>query len=241
MNFSKITTKTITTKTARVAFLSAVAVMAIVSVSQHAAAQQVIDEFTSGLYNKSLSTGTVTNTQTGTMAGGSRMIIFTACEPANPCAADPYGQPNSYQIKKVTKTTGIFIFNTGYKSAADLLLYYGVGSPMSLDLSAYDRIRLFFDGANLEGVNFNFEVNNDGSSGAVGCNFTDPNGQQNPFTVDIPFANLGIPTPLGDVTSMLFEFDAAQGINTGADWAITSIQAVSGATGGDIQCGSTAN
>jgi hypothetical protein len=146
--------KKITMKTARLAFLSALTVMAVVSVSQHAAAQLVIDDFSSGFYTKTLSKGSATDTQTGTMAGGSRMIIFGVCEPTNPCATNPYEQPNSYQIKKATQTTpNILIFNTGYKSDADLLLYYGEGSPMSLDLSSYDRIRLFFDGANLEGVN----------------------------------------------------------------------------------------
>ncbi len=238
MNFRNITTKKITTKTARFAFLLALTVMAVVSVSQQAAAQFVIDDFSSGFYTKTLSKGTATDTQTGTMAGSSRMIIFGVCEPTNPCAGDPYEQPNSYQIKKATKTTpNIFIFNTGFQSDADLLLYYGEGNPMSLDLSSYDRIRLFFAGANLEGLNFNAAVHNDGSSGSVGCNFVPPNGQQNSFTVDIPFANLGISLPLEDVTSILFEFDAAQGINSGEDWAITSIQAVSGSAGGDIQCG----
>jgi hypothetical protein len=236
MNFRKITSNT-----SRLAFLSALTVMAIISVSQHAAAQLVIDDFSSGFYTKSLSTGTATDTQTGTMAGDSRLTILTVCEPTNPCTTDPYEQPNSYQIKKATKTTAnILIFNTGYKSDASLEVVYGDGNPMSLNLSpAYDRIRLYFDSADGGGVNMNINVNSGAETSSLGCNFNDPNGPQGAFTVDFPFANFIGDADFSNITAIGFSFNGAQGLYTGEDWGITSIQAVDGVTGNPIICGSS--
>jgi len=233
-------------KTTRFAFLSAIAVTAIVSVSQHAAAQLVIDDFSSGFYGKTLSTGTATDTQTGTMAGGTRETDINVCVPASTCPSyNPFDQPNSYQIKKATKTTpAVLIFNTGYQSLADLQVFYGLGSPMNLDLSSYDRIRVYFNGAD-QLVNLNLVVSTNGPWSALGCNFTDPyTSPISAFTVDLPFANFssngGAGADFSDLTLMDFEFDASQGYATGEDWAVTSFQAVLGGTA-DVTCGSPAN
>jgi len=201
-----------------------------------------IDDFSSGFYSKSLSTGTASKTQNGTMVGNSRLTILTACEPTNPCSTDPYEQPNSYQIKKATETTSnILIFNTGYKSNATLEVTYGDGDPMNINLSPqYDRIRLYFDSADGGGVNMNINVYTESDPySPLGCNFTDPNGPQAPFTVDFPFANfIGGYAGFGNVTAIGLEFNGAQGLYTGEDWGITSIQAVLGGTA-DITCGSS--
>jgi len=234
MNFSKITTKT-----ARLALLSALTVMAIVSVSQHAAAQLVIDNFSSGFYSKSLSTGSAYDTQTGTMAGGSRTVYLGVCEPTNPCDGNPFEQPNSYQIKKATKTTpNILIFNTGYDSDANLQIAYGDSGTMLLDLSPYDRIRLYFNGAD-QVVNFNLAVYYDGTYSSIGCNITNPGEPDAAFTVDLPFANFSGGDDFSDVNLMGFAFGVSQGTGTGVDWGITSIQAVNGVTGNPVICGSS--
>jgi len=232
MTFTKLTPKT-----ARFAFLSAIAIAAIVSVSQHAAAQLVIDDFSSGFYGTTLTKGTAGDTQTGTMAGGSRYTYLAVCDPTNPCSGDPFEQPNSYQVKKATKTTpNILIFNTGYKSDAWLSVVYGDNGNMNLALSpTYDRIRLYFNGAD-QFINFNLVVFTDGAFSGLGCNFNQPTGANTAFTVDLPFANFGGDADFGDITTMNFEFDASQGNATGEDWALTSIQAVLGGQA-DVTCG----
>jgi hypothetical protein len=202
-----------------------------------------IDDFSSGFYSKSLSQGgPVYDTQTGTMVGGSRITILGVCNPSNPCKTDPYEQPNSYQIKQATSTTAnILIFNTGYKSDAALEVVYGDGTPMSLNLSPqYDRIRLYFDSADGGGVNMNINVFDGTSYNSLGCNFTDPNGPQKSFAVDFPFANFSNGNSgFGTVTAIGFSFDGAQGVYSGEDWGITSIQAVLGGTA-DITCPNSA-
>ena len=81
----------------------------------------------------------------------------------------------------------------------------------------------------------------DGTSyNSLGCNFTDPNGPQKPFAVDFPFANFSNGNSgFGTVTAIGFEFDGAQGVYSGEDWGITSIQAVNGGTA-DVTCPNSA-
>jgi len=233
MNLRKLTMKT-----TRRAFLSAFVVIAVVSVSQLAAAQMVIDNFSTGAYAKTLTKGIDNNTQTGSMAGASRYTVLSVCEPDNCADYNPFRQPNSFQVRPATKSTpSALIFNTGYKSDANLQVIYGGGSPMNLNLSpTYDRIRLYFDGAD-QGINFALTVYTGGPYSSIGCNFVDPAGDLKPFTVDLPFANFGGSADFSDITEMDFEFDLSQGLYTGEDWALTSIQAVLGGQA-DITCGS---
>jgi len=134
MNSSKLTMKT-----TRFAFLSALAVAAIVSVSQNAAAQLTIDDFSTGAYSKTLKTGSDTHLQTGTMLGDSRYTLFVSCPSAH-CngggkGSNPYDQPNSFDVKPLSKSTGIVILNSGYMTYTMLDLGYGYGSPMNEPLS----------------------------------------------------------------------------------------------------------
>ena len=223
----------------------ALAIAAIAAISRFAGAQLLIDDFSTGAYQKTLTKGTDTNLQTGSMIAGSRQTGFVACSPASACKnANPFGQPSSFQIKPKTKTTpNALIFNSGYKSQAYLAVAYGYGSPMNLNLSTgYDRIRVTFDDAD-QTVNFNLLVFSNGGAlySQTGCNLADP-GLLKSFTVDFPFSDFtpGGGTPgadFGGINYMYFLFDAAQGAYNGEDWAVTSFQAIPiGAPPADITC-----
>lgn len=206
--------------------------------TQYAAAQLVLDDFSSGFYQETLKTGEDNNTQAGKMAGGSRTTVYGSC-PNKHCSGgglgdNPFDQPNSFEIRSGTATSpNALIFNSGYKTFPYLWLKYGYATPMNLDLASdYDRIRVNFDGAN-QSINFNIEVFSNAGSlySEIGCNLVSPWGFMKPFSADFPFKNFipGTGTPGADfkgVTNMIFEFGESEGPNMEADYAVTSIQAV---------------
>jgi hypothetical protein len=219
----------------------ALAIAAVLTISQFAAAQLVLEDFSTGPYQKTLKTGHDSNTQTGKMVGGSRNTIFVSCPDAG-CAGggvgdNPFNQPNSFQIKVKTKTTpSALIFNSGYRTYPVLSLGYGYGAPMMIDLSAsYDRIRLNFDGAN-QVINFNLLVFSSIGYSQTGCNIVAP-AFMTPFTIDFPFVYFTSGADFSAVNYMVLEFDVGGGPNMEADFALTSIEAIPiGASPANITC-----
>lgn len=201
-------------------------------VPQMAFSQLLIDDFSTGPYQKAIKSGTDTNFQSGSMIGGSRETSFFACVPTNCGKWNPFGQASSFEVRGKTKTTpSALIFNGAYKSQAYLGVLYGFSAPMTIDLSSYDRFRVTFDSAD-QGVNFNIVVWSNGGAlySQTGCWLSDP-GQGTSFSVDFPFADFtpGGGTPgasFSGINYMDFLFDAAQGTLTGEDWAVTSLQAI---------------
>jgi len=213
-------------------------------IPQLAFSQLLIDDFSTGPYQKSLKSGTDTNSQSGSMIGGSRETSFFACVKTDCGKWNPFGQPSSFQIQPKTKTSpSALVFNGAYKSQAYLGVLYGFSAPMTLDLaSSYDRLRVTFDSAD-QAVNFNIIVWSNGGSlySQTGCWLSDP-GAGTSFSVDFPFADF---TPGGDtpgasfsgINYMEFLFDGAQGTLTGEDWAVTSLQAIPiGAPAANVTC-----
>ena len=222
----------------------ALAAMAVVSVSRYAAAQWTLDDFSTGPYSKTLKKGEDNNHQSGSMVGGTRGTALVACSPSSACKNDnPFNQPSSFDIQPATKTTpSALVFNSGYKADSYLDISYGYGTPMTLDFSGYDRIRINFDAVD-QVVNFNLLVFSNGGAlySQTGCNLVDT-GLLKSFSVDFPFADFtpGGHTPGADFTGinyMVFIFDEAQGAYSGEDWAVTSFQAIPvGAPPADITC-----
>jgi hypothetical protein len=234
-----------TTSRKRVAGQLLIALAAILATPRFASAQLVIDDFSTGNYQKTLEKGVDNNFQSGSMVGGSRETTFVACSTASACkTTNPFGQPSSFQIRPKTKSSPIsLVFNSGYKAQSSLAVGYGFSAPMTLDLSSsYDRIRVYFDGAD-QVVNFNLTVWSTAGTlySDIGCNLADP-GLLTPFSVDFPFADFspGHGTPganFADITNMQFLFDGAQGAFAGEDWAVTLFEAVPiGAPPADITC-----
>jgi len=217
------------------------AVAAVLVISSFAAAQKplTIDSFSSGFYTKTLTQGSGYYTQTGNMAGGSRDVYLGVC--GDPCTANPFGQPVTFQVKKAANgEPNALIFDTGYKANGNLQVIYGEGGNMNLNLSPYDRFRLYFDGAD-QGINFDMIVYTDGNYSSTGCNFNDP-GLLTNFTLEVPFEYITGDADFTDITAVGFSFDVAQG-SGGEDWAVTYIEAVNGTIGGNsnIICGGPQN
>lgn len=211
-----------------------------------AASQLLFDDFSTGLYQKSLKSGSDNNFQSGAMIGGNRETTFSVCTPpSTPCKTyNPWGQPSSFQVRgKTSATPSALVYNGGYKVFSDLGLGYGFPTPLSLNLSStYDRLRVSFDGID-QTLNFNIIVFSTGGSlhSQIGCNLVDP-GNGTAFTVDFPFADFtpGGGTPGADfsnVTQMVLEFGVAEDFPFGEDFAVTSFQAIpTGAPAADITC-----
>jgi hypothetical protein len=220
------------------------ATAALFIIPQLAFSQLLIDDFSTGPYQKALKSGTDTNFQSGSMVGGSRETSFFACVPTDCGRWNPFGQPSSFQIQPKTKTSpAALVFNGAYKSQAYLGVLYGFSAPMTLELaSSYDRLRVTFDSAD-QAVNFNIIVWSNGGAlySQTGCWLSDP-GAGTSFTVDFPFADFtpGGGTPgasFSGINYMEFLFDGAQGTLTGEDWAVTSLQAIPiGAPAANVTC-----
>jgi hypothetical protein len=228
----------LTMKHARFAKL-AMAILAILTISQLAVAQLVLDDFSTGKYQKTLKSGTDANTQSGSMIGGNRATSFFVCPPG-PCGSyNVFAQPGSFQVRPKTKSSpSALIQSAGYKASPRLDVFYGSTAPLNLDLSSqYDRFRLSFDGSDLS-VNFNILVWTGGLYSQTGCNI-DPSITS--FTIDFPFANFtpGQGTPGADFSNLtlmdfIFQSDSAIGGNS---WAVTSFTAIPiGAPPADITC-----
>ena len=215
---------------------AALVIAAFLTAAQFAGAQLVLDDFSSGPYFKQLESGSDTNSQSGSMIGGTRSTTFFACPPG-PCGLrNQFAQPSSIEVRGATKIApSALIMSSGYKAAPRLDVEYGNPNPLSLNLSAsYDRLRVTFDGAS-EIVNFNILVYSSGGYSQTGCNLSAPAYGQ-PFSVDFPFAYFTSGADFSDVVLMDFIFQAEGSIGS-EDWAVTSFEAIPiGAAAADITC-----
>jgi hypothetical protein len=151
-----------------------------------------------------LKTGSKTVTQSGAgIVGGSRTVTLTVA--AGSVDGENFQQGVTAQVRP-SKQSGVpsaLIWTPGYNVFSRIDLEYGLSTPLNLNLSSYDRLRVTFDGLS-NGLNFNIEVWNGGySTGDLGCNLS---GGYSPsqFTVDFPLA----------------DFSSANG---GPDWSDISI------------------
>jgi hypothetical protein len=199
------------------------------------AASSVLDDFTTGPYRKRLRCGSDTDFQNGTMIGSVRNTHFlVACG----SGANPFEQPASIEISK----GGPLAFDSGIRVFHRVEVVYGsdkgnVFTPLSLDLSAFDRLRVRFDANDLV-LNFNVVVfMRDGTARAqAGCNI-EPHIL--PFNVDLRLASDFV-TQLGtadwsdvDAIALIFQSGSAIGAN---DYAVTAFSATDEADPGARLC-----
>jgi hypothetical protein len=210
-------------KSARFANTALLATILILPLASAARAQLTLDDFSTGPYKKTLSSGQDINTQAGMMIGGNRQTVFTVCS-ANPCGAqNPFAQAASFQVRQKTKLTpSALIFSAGYKVAPRLEVAYGSVAPLNLDLGTnYDRIRVNFDGSDLF-VNFNILVFTGTSYSQTGCNLA---ASTNPVSIDFPFAYFTKGADFTNISIIDFIFQTSSAIGAN-DWAVTSFQAI---------------
>jgi hypothetical protein len=187
-----------------------------------AAAELVLDDFKTGPKVSFLFTGSDAAPQAGSMVGGVRWTNFRVI-PA------PVAHGGLFQIQ----AGGPLIVSTGYKVAHRLDVVYGfdaggANAPLNLDLGAYDRLVVDFDGSDT-GVNFNIVMF--WASGIYyaiqGFNLSASNV---PFSVSFPFANFapgvpGIPLDVHDIDYIVVIAQTGSPIGAN-DYAIKTLKAV---------------
>jgi hypothetical protein len=205
----------------------------MIAISQFAGAQLVLDDFSTGPYQKTLTSGADTNLQFGSMLGNSRVTSLNICPPAQCNGHGLFKQSTSFQIEGTTKSApAALVYNSGYKTEGYLDVLYGKSAPLNLDLaSGYDRIRLNFDGA--DGfVNLNIVVYTNGLFSSIECNLAD-HSYARPFSVDFPFSDFTAGADFRDVTQIALVF----GNSEGGNFAVTSVEAIPArAPAADITC-----
>lgn len=199
------------------------------------AASSILDDFTTGRYRKHLRCGGDSAFQNGTMIGGVRNTSFLV-----PCGggANPFEQSASLEISK----GGPLAVDSGIRVFHRLEVIYGLAkgdvfTPLSLDVSGFDRLRVRFDSNDLV-LNFNVVVlMRDGTARVqAGCNI-EPHTL--PFNVDLRFASDFV-TQLGtpdwsdvDAIDIIFQSGSAIGAN---DFAVTAFGASDEADPGARLC-----
>ena len=184
----------------------------------------ILDDFTSGPYRARLRCGSETAFQNGTMVGGVRNTSVIV-----PCGggANPFNQPASLEIPK----GGPLAFDSGIRVFHRVEVVYGIEkgnvfSPLDLDLSGFDRLRVKFDASDLT-LNFNVVVfMRDGTARAqAGCNI-EP--RTAPFNLDLRLASDFVPqlgTPdWSDVDAIAIIIQSASAVGAN-DYAITAFGA----------------
>ena len=182
-------------------------------------ANLILDDFSTGPYQKQLASGQDVAPQAGMMIGGERETVFTVCQ--GPCGAqNPFDQEAAFEIRPGSPSA--LIYSAGYKVYPRLEVAYGVATPLQLDLgSNYNRIRVNFDGSDLV-VNFNILVFTGTDYSQTGCNLA---ASTNPVSIDFPFADFTVGADFNNITAIDFIFQSGSAVGAN-DWAVTSFEAV---------------
>ena len=195
-----------------------------------------IDDFTTGAYTSgSYKSGTNESIESGSMLGGSRDTYFFICDTKKKgdCAArNPYDQPSAYGFFPATGSRAAAMVQTaGYQVGPRIDMLYGEQSPMAVDFSGYQKIRISFQSLS-QGLNFNIQLFTGTSWAQGGCNIpTYPS----PFSVELPL-NLFVVTKGFDFTQVklmdvIFQTDSGIG---SVDFGATSIVLTNTTAGGEV-------
>lgn len=183
----------------------------------------ILDNFATGAGKVAALTGIKTVTQTGTgIIGESRYIILNTF-------VNPYMQPVQVQVRPSGNASdpSSLLSSVGFAASAEIYVVYGQTTPLNLNLTGYDRLRINFGGLS-SALNLNLEAEQ-GSGIAAQCALNlGPSGESNsvpvPFTVDFPLsafgANGGGPVDWSDI--LAFEII----LGGGPDLAITKFLAI---------------
>lgn len=165
-------------------------------------AQILLDDFTTGPYFKTLTSGTDLNVQTGTMAGLRRSTFMQVEQ-------NPLNQRFELSIGD-----GFAVSNSG--SSVDGLLDVGYGyesdghgglivNDLNLDLSGLDRLRARFL-SNDRSLAVSVAFYSDALAANSSVTETVTGGQFSPFDVDFMFADLAGNANMSDVDQIVFRF-----------------------------------
>lgn len=145
-----------------------------------------LDTFATGAGKIEAITGIHTATQTGTgIVGGTRSITLTISSSTS--SGNPFQQPIEVSVRPSTnkQVPSAFLWTVGYGAFPRIDLIYGETTPLVLNLTAYNRLRVTFAGLSNE-LNFNIVAwQSNGAGGSAGCNLLP---YPAPFTVDFPLA-----------------------------------------------------
>ena len=202
--------------------LRIVAVLLGTGIATWAQSLPVIDDFTTGTYQKSLETGSDFNTQAGNplhMAGGARRTAFIV-------AGNQLHQTATMHFLNqgmLTVETGSRLFHR-LEVAYGVDPYTGANKPLGLNLTPYDRFRVHFDTNDL-GLNFNIVVFFDNGSRYVSLGYNvNPNPSGLAFDQDFKFADFsGVSgTDWAHVDYIVLVFQSASAVG-GNDFAVKSL------------------
>src|SRR5258708_6203469 len=165
------------------------------------AQQLTIDDFSAGPHKVTLpsnrtKTAAETSTQTGQhMLGGERYNYFRVCKQF-PCsiAEDEFSQSATFQVLPGKKDLPLsaLIVSGGYKTFPLLQMFWGIDAqnnivPLHQNLTAYDRMRVSFDGID-DILNFNLQLYSPTGNGQLGCSLGPVHPVPPSYTVDFPLA-----------------------------------------------------
>jgi hypothetical protein len=198
---------------------------------------RVIDDFTTGTAQLDLrvaGAGVQTNTQTGSMIGGLRLLNFFTYQ-------NPFLQQGEAKVGENALT-----ISNGVREFFRLETYWGINAsggivPLRYTPTGCDRFRITFD-SNSAIVNFNFQVDTPVALFQDGINLPAGAATGLPFCVDFPFSNFVSNTPGAEPNfasqgitymDMIPQSGPAIGAN---NFAITKVETLDPATAAASPC-----
>jgi hypothetical protein len=213
------------------------AVLFLAAISTAFAQDLTIDNFTTGNYQSpGYKAGAKHRSiQTGNMMGGSRDTNFYVCNnPTNCAAQNPYNQSSSYGFLPANGGQPPAMVQTGgYFASPRIDMGYGFQTPLHADFTAYQKIRVNFNGLT-QTLNFNIQPHSGGGGPYAqgGCNIPPYAGV---FAVELPLDKF-VQTPgftFTDVALVDFIFQDGSAIGS-VSFGITSIELSNVTKGGAV-------
>jgi len=215
---------------------AAAVVLFLAAVTASAVAQdQTIDDFTTGNYQSPeyKSGAKHGSVQAGSMLGGSRDTNMFICGNKKDCASrDPYNQASSYGFLPANGgQPAAMVESVGYFVGPRIDMGYGFQSPMDVDFSGYQKIRVNFNGLN-QALNFNIQLFTGTAYAQGGCNIPAYGGV---FSAELPLSlfvqNQGFDFHHVNLMDVIFQNGSAIG---GGSFGITSLQLSNTTAGGVV-------
>jgi hypothetical protein len=204
-----------------------------------------LDDFSTAPGKVTATSGTHTTALAGSgIIGGTRYISIVYNKNGS-----PFGQSSTLQVRPSTSTKvpSALIWSNGYDASPEIQVYYGPNTladpPLNLDLTAYNRFRLNFQGLATSLV-LAALVDYGPDANIYADEFCTLPASNTPFTVDIPFSKLtptaGTTIPWNAIGALLIELTEGSSPLNSPNLAITGYSAIPASEApGTILCGPT--
>lgn len=194
-------------------------ILGLVVVAGAAQANIVIDDFTTGTYHKTITSGSVTEFQNGSMLGGDRYANTMVESNVFGLEIQTDIESGSYALSAQSGVNGMGSLGYGFSNNGGT----PVNQDMNMNFSGESQFKLNFLSSDAPGT-YSISVRSSSSNGGAFVTVADTfqgNSVNTPFMRTVDFSQFG-GVNFSDIDQVILKFDSA----TSGDVALSSFQAV---------------